>query len=239
MRGIYKEWVAHVLTRVNSITGVRYRDDPAIFAWDLMNEPEIDNTARDAVGAPLARSWLTEMATHVRSLDPNHLVTSGDEGFLDRFGVLDAAGELALPGLDFGSWHLYPDTYRLSLAQASDLLRRHSAAAAAAGKPVLLQEFGYGAQHPDQPDVYESWLRTLSGDPHSAGWIFWRLVGRVMRPPTRAFPDAENEPLDGYAADNGEHFDVVDDATAAPPTAYRSALVLQAAARRTSPSPSP
>jgi mannan endo-1,4-beta-mannosidase len=231
-RAIYKQWVAHVLTRVNGITGVRYRDDPAIFAWDLMNEPEIDDTARDAAGMPLARSWLTEMAAHVRSLDPNHLVTSGDEGFFDRFGVLDASAELALPGLDFGSWHLYPDTYRLSQAQALDLVRRHGAAAAAAGRPVLLQEFGYGFQHPDQPEVYQSWLRTLAGDPNSAGWIFWRLVGRVQRPPTRRFPGAENDPLGGYAADNGEHFDIIHSATAAPATANRSAAVLQAAAGR-------
>lgn len=28
-----------VLTRRNSLTGVEYRDDPTIFAWELINEP--------------------------------------------------------------------------------------------------------------------------------------------------------------------------------------------------------
>ena len=37
----YKKLVRYVLTRRNSITGVDYKDDPAIFGWDLMNEPNI------------------------------------------------------------------------------------------------------------------------------------------------------------------------------------------------------
>jgi mannan endo-1,4-beta-mannosidase len=231
-KAIYKQWTAHVLNRVNSITGVRYRDDPTIFAWDLMNEPEIDARARDAAGVSLAQSWLAEMTAYVRSIDSRHLVTSGDEGFYDRPGAIDRTAELALPGLDFGSWHLYPDYYRITPAEAIELVRRQGEGAASAGKPVLLQEFGYGSTHADQPDVYQAWLRALADDRNCAGWAFWRLVGRVQPSPTRPFPAAEGDALRGYAADNGEHFDILDDRQAASATVYRSAAVLAAAARR-------
>lgn len=38
-RSIYKHNLCHLAARRSSLSGVRYRDDPAIFAWDLMNEP--------------------------------------------------------------------------------------------------------------------------------------------------------------------------------------------------------
>ncbi len=60
----YKATVRHVLTRVNTLTGVRYCDDKAILAWQFGNEMD---SAPDA--------WLAEMAAFMKSLDKNHLVS--------------------------------------------------------------------------------------------------------------------------------------------------------------------
>ena len=39
---LYKEYVRSILERRNSRNGLLYREDPTIFAWDLINEPRCE-----------------------------------------------------------------------------------------------------------------------------------------------------------------------------------------------------
>lgn len=64
LREDYKATVRYVLNRVNTVTGVPYKDDKAILAWQFGNE---------MYGAQT--NWLSEMAAYMKSLDPNHLVS--------------------------------------------------------------------------------------------------------------------------------------------------------------------
>ncbi len=68
----YKATLRYVLQRKNTVTGVRYRDDKAIFAWQFGNE-------MDRTKAPpgVQEAWQAEMAAFVKRLDPNHLVAYG------------------------------------------------------------------------------------------------------------------------------------------------------------------
>ncbi|GAU23890.1 hypothetical protein TSUD_35600 [Trifolium subterraneum] len=73
----YKNYVKTVLTRNNTINGMLYKDDPTIFAWELINEPECqDNSSGKSI-----QNWVNEMAVYVKSIDSNHLLEIGLEGF--------------------------------------------------------------------------------------------------------------------------------------------------------------
>ncbi|KAG0502766.1 hypothetical protein HPP92_002838 [Vanilla planifolia] len=74
--GYYKDYVKAILTRTNTLTNITYKDDPTIFAWELMNEPRCPS---DPSGNRL-QSWIQEMAFYVKSIDPNHLLEVGLEG---------------------------------------------------------------------------------------------------------------------------------------------------------------
>ncbi len=186
----YKKLVSYVLNRKNSLTGVVYKHDPTIFAWDLMNEPEVKSV-------DLAIEWKSEMAAFVKSIDQNHLLSAGNEGFYGGNAGNDPDRELAIEGIDFGTWHAYPAYHNITPGAVNDLIRRHAESAKKANKPVLLQEFGYSSLNPDQLQAYQGWLNTAYEEKDCAGWLHWRLTSKMA---------------DGkYPRDNGEHFDLNND----------------------------
>ncbi len=202
----YKNWVSHVLNHVNTLTGVAYKNDPAIFAWDLMNEPEVSSIQ-------LAQSWIGEMSTYVKSIDPNHMVASGSEGFYGGQGGSDFPTELTLPNIDFGTWHSYPIYNNITPAQVIDRINQHCATASAVQKPVLLEEFGYSAANSNQAQVYQSWTDAVRNNPNCAGWIVWRLTSL----------EANN----AYPRDNGEGFDFHKDSSQTSTILSNEALMMQ------------
>src|SRR5690606_33617925 len=71
---LFSDYVSFIVSRVNQRSKIPYRDDPAIMAWQLCNEPRgINNT--DAYVR-----WIVNVSTTIKSLDKNHLVTIGSEG---------------------------------------------------------------------------------------------------------------------------------------------------------------
>jgi len=74
----YKKWISRVVNRQNSKTGLTYKNDPTILAWDLINEPRCTNCSSGAIP-----NWISEMSCYLKSQDPNHLVTVGEEGFFN------------------------------------------------------------------------------------------------------------------------------------------------------------
>jgi endo-1,4-beta-mannosidase len=64
----FKEFIARILNRVNTYTGVAYKDDPTILAWESGNELQ----------APQA--WTSMIAAYVKSIDSHHLFMDGNYG---------------------------------------------------------------------------------------------------------------------------------------------------------------
>ncbi|KDE32898.1 mannan endo-1,4-beta-mannosidase [Bacillus altitudinis 41KF2b] len=176
----YKNYVRYVLERTNTYSGVQYKDDPAIMTWELANEPR----AQSDPSGDILVNWADEMSAWIKSIDSNHLVAVGDEGFFRMTGHDDwfySGGEgvdwdrlTALPHIDYGTYHLYPDHWNQSAAWGVKWIKDHITRGNAIGKPVVLEEFGYQNQAA-RPDVYDSWLKTIE-QLGGAGSQFWILT---------------------------------------------------------------
>ena len=143
-----------IVGRTNTVTGKPYSEDPAIFSWQIGNEP------RCFSDDPAVRkgfvSWLTEAARLIKEIDPNHLVSTGNEGLMgceNDPALLEALA--AIPDVDYMTIHIWP--YNWSWARADSLaedlpgacaktdeyVAAHVALAQKYGQPVVVEEFGF------------------------------------------------------------------------------------------------
>jgi len=192
-REMYRAHAAKLLTRVNSFTGVAYRDDPAIFGWELANEPRAESKGRAVLDA-----WIAEMAAHVKSVDPRHLLTTGSEGF---YGPAEAArnpqswmatrgvdfiANHAHAAIDFASFHSWPDHWSMDRAQTTSWVRNHfEEAERSIGKPVLLGEYGkeqpIATRNESFRDAFDALLGELKPESSSGGMLLWMLYHNASR----------------------------------------------------------
>ncbi|MGA9116395.1 MAG: hypothetical protein WB626_06445 [Bacteroidota bacterium] len=156
IREWYRLHIFTLLTRVNTLNNIPYRDDPAVLMWELANEPRSSDPTGETVHA-----WLGEMSAFLKSVDPRHLLASGEEGletsgegysdpscYGDRQWLFDGTGgvsyarNLSLPWLDAAVAHCYPEAWGLSFNEARLWAEEHRRLARQAGKPFLLEEAG-------------------------------------------------------------------------------------------------
>ncbi|KAM5576099.1 mannan endo-1,4-beta-mannosidase 7 [Rosa sericea] len=204
VKGFYKNHVSTVLNRYNIYTRVHYKDDPTIMAWELMNEPRCIS---DPSGRTI-QAWIREMASHVKSIDRNHLLEAGLEGFYGQstrqrmrlnpgFQIgTDFIANNKIPGIDFATVHSYPDQWLSSsndqyqLSFLNNWLNTHiQDSQYILRKPIFIAEFGKSRKDPGfntyQREllfntVYYKIYSSAKRGGAAAGGLFWQLLTEGM-----------------------------------------------------------
>lgn len=200
----YFRQVELVVNRKNSVTGIRYKEDAAIMAWELANEPR---PMRPAINDRY-RQWIAAAAAHIKSLDPHHLVTIGHEGDQATDGDIALYEEIhAIDNIDYLTIHIWPKNWSWLkpesmaadipgvLANTLDYLRKHAAVANRLGKPLVLEEFGLPRDgHAFDPaatvhlrDTFYQLLFDEWKQQHVAGLNFWAFSGAGRPAPGRIY----------------------------------------------------
>jgi mannan endo-1,4-beta-mannosidase len=163
---IFRNHIKTIVERENVFTGCKYRDDTAIFAWELANEPQDP-----------PQKWVSETSAFIKSLDPNHLITVGLESreTLQEFLIAHSPDTI-----DYCTVHIWAQNrgvYNMMDPSEENIVNAISWGigwiekvhqwALKVGKPLILEEFGmprdnFVAKSPG--DVYSEFNPTTRRD---------------------------------------------------------------------------
>jgi mannan endo-1,4-beta-mannosidase len=146
----YQQQVKLVMERLNSINHKKYIDDEAIMAWEIANEPR---PMRAAAIEPY-KKFISNMASLVKKMDNNHLLTIGSEGEMGSENMQVFEAVHADKNIDYATIHIWPKNWSwfkdTSIAKSFDdvilkttnYIDAHAAVTNALGKPLVIEEFG-------------------------------------------------------------------------------------------------
>ncbi len=167
-KALAAQHVQNMVTRTNSITGKPYTESPALMAWEIANEPRC--FVNDSIHREKFVEWIDQQSTLIKSLDPNHLVTTGSEGqhgCEDDWSLFERIH--TVPNIDYACIHIWPynwgwiGTYNqnydadkttegddpivtkvdTACINTLDYINRSYELMHRAGRPIVLEEFGY------------------------------------------------------------------------------------------------
>jgi mannan endo-1,4-beta-mannosidase len=197
--------IRFILNRVNSISKIAYTDDPAIMSWEIANEPRVFS----AKNKPLFVDWIKETSALIKSLDKNHLVTTGSEGQMGSEGDMDLFQRIhADANIDYLTIHIWPknwswikpdsiaQTVEGAILKTNDYILKHQEIAKLLKKPMVIEEFGlprdnhkYGLENPTRArdkyytNIFDQVYSSAQQNGVIGGCNFWSWGG-LARPRT-------------------------------------------------------
>lgn len=151
-KALFANHVNYIVSRTNRYNQIKYVDDPTIMSWQIGNEPRAFS---DENKEPFAR-WMADVAAQIKSLDPNHMVSSGSEGAWGCEMDMNLFEKIhADPNINYLNIHIWPynwswvkaDSLKELLPRAKENTKKyiddHMVIARKYSKPIVLEEFGF------------------------------------------------------------------------------------------------
>ena len=176
----YQARVTTLLNRVNTKTGIAYKNDPTIFAWENCNLCSVESHIVDGKrfvrtlnpkSIEAAVHWVDVIGKAVKAIDRHHL-------YLDNSGFYrDSAEVLDLDTVDVVSYEYYPHWSLLThLRVTPGLISKDAAEIVAHGKVDMPVEIGWDRTNWFLERTLQRTLSRLESNPNVSGDGFWALM---------------------------------------------------------------
>jgi len=168
----FEKHIEAVLNHKNALTGIRYKDDPTILAWENCNMCGLGVLFTTPKSVPATIEWTDTIGRFIKSLDQRHL-------YLDTTGLFPFnAKALDVKTPDMITFEYYPH-WEFLLGASNKLtaqtFSRDAAAVTGHGKAFIVNEFGWDVTDWTTPGDLQAVLHTLETDPNISGDDYWAL----------------------------------------------------------------
>jgi len=169
----FEEHIRALLEHKNVYTGVVYKDDPTIMAWENCNVCGLGALGPDFTKNPLPYlQWIDTIGGFIKSIDKNHLYEDNSGLALFNQEALDAKTTDIVTAEYYPHWDAL---FGMGQHTTKDTFSQHAEIVTAKGKVYVANEFGWDVTDWPTRDDLEAALRVLETDPKISGAGYWAL----------------------------------------------------------------
>ena len=166
----FEEHIRALLNHKNVFTGIAYKDDPTILAWENCNVCGIFVASPGGMEPYLP--WIDTIGSFIKSIDKKHLYEDDSGFFFFDQKALDAKT------VDIVTAEYYPHWDALfggGQKTTAETFSEHAATVTAKGKVYVACEYGWDVTDWPSRDDLQKVLHALESDPKISGDGYWAL----------------------------------------------------------------
>lgn len=171
----FETHIAALLNHKNSLTGIQYKDDPTILAWENCNMCglAVALTGGGSHMGPIV-NWVDVIGEYIKSVDKKHLYedNSGLLAFDKSGAVLDAKAPDIITSEYYPHWE---KIFSMGTPTTAETFPKHASLVTSHGKVYVVNEFGWDNTDWATLADLEKVLTSMKDDPKISGDLFWAL----------------------------------------------------------------
>ena len=166
----FEEHIRALLNHKNVFTGIAYKDDPTILAWENCNVCGIFVASPGGMEPYLP--WIDTIGSFIKSIDKKHLYEDDSGLFFFDQKALDAKTTDIVTAEYYPHWDALFEGGQKTTAET---FSRHAATVTAKGKVYVACEYGWDVTDWPSREDFQKVLHALESDPKISGDGYWAL----------------------------------------------------------------
>ena len=169
----FEQHIGTLLNHKNALTGIAYKNDPTILAWENCNVCALSAMGADFTADPEPYlRWIDTIGSYIKSIDKHHLYEDNSGFFLFDRGALNARTPDIVTAEYYPHWDALLGFGQKTTAQT---FAKHAALVTAKGKVYVVNEFGWDVTDWPARADFQGVLKALEADTKISGDGFWAL----------------------------------------------------------------